>query len=205
MNGPSGLAKLTQSGVLLCFTMTRFVSSFSSPYIVSLGLLWASLGAAGQQPPSNKQPRQIQMFTVQQDGSLAEISCETAVIDSEHFGMSPSANSQNTIYFVRLPGGKAKIRYTDGRDVRIIALLPGSVDPRQIELLSFESRGEIRVSYLRPFGRSSEGNLNARSFRARQAKDGRWLLEPSSQLRPGEYCFSPKFNSDNFCFGVDTK
>jgi hypothetical protein len=186
--------------------MTRFVSSFSSRYIVvSLGLLWLTAGAAGQQPPSNKQLRQIQMFTLQQDGSLAEIGCETAAIDSERYATNTVANPQGIVSLARLPGGQAKIRYTEGQDVRIIALLPGSVDIGQIELMSFENRGKIRVSYLRPFRGGSGGNWNTHPVRARQFKDGRWLLEPTSQLGPGEYCFSPKFNNDNFCFGVDKK
>jgi hypothetical protein len=186
--------------------MTRFVSSFRSPYtFVSLGLLWLTAGAAGQQPPSNKSSRQIQMFTVQQDGSLAEISCETAAIDSDRYATNTVANPQGIATLARLPGGQAKIRYTDGQEVRIVAVLPGSVDPRQIELRSFQNRGEIRVVYLGPFRGGSGDNWNLHAFHARQSKDGRWLFEPSSQLRPGEYCFSAKFNNDNFCFGVDKR
>ncbi|HWW98458.1 MAG TPA: hypothetical protein VNY74_12200 [Edaphobacter sp.] len=170
---------------------------------VSLGLLWVTAGAAGQQHASNKQPKEVQMFTLQQDGSLTEISRETAAEDSERVGMSV-ANPQNIVVLARLPGGKAKIRYTEGQDVRTIAIL-GSVDPSQIELISFENRGQIRVAYLAPFRSKYKGHWNTHPFRARQLKDGRWLLEPSSQLDPGEYCFSPKFDEDNFCFGIDKK
>ena len=140
------------------------------------------------------------MFAVRQDDSLVEITCETAVIDFERFGMA--AGGAN---LARLPGRSAKIRFTEGQEVRIIALLPGAVDPRRLELQSFEYRGMTRVSYIGPFKAGPGANWNARSFRAQQLKDGRWLLEPASQLRPGEYCFSPKFNYDNFCFGVDKK
>jgi hypothetical protein len=174
---------------------------------VSLGLFWVTLGAAGQQPPSNKQQREIQMFALQQDGSLFEISCETAGTDYEQSAASFVASPRNTLILVRLPGGAAKVRYIAGQNIRVIAALPGSVDVRQLELLSFETRSKTRVSYLGRCGRAlgDHGHWNTRSFRARQSKDGRWLLETTSQLGPGEYCFSPKFNNDNFCFGVDKK
>lgn len=145
------------------------------------------------------------MFTLQQDGSLTEISRETAAQDIESVGMNSTyASPQNTVELARLPGGKAKIRYTEGQDVRTIAIL-GSVEPGQIELISYENRGTTRVAYLAPFRRGYQGHWNTHPFRARQLKDGRWLLEPSSQLNPGEYCFAAKFNDDNFCFGIDKK
>jgi hypothetical protein len=179
----------------------------SSPYaFVSLGLLWVTLGAAGQQPPSNKQQRKIQMFTLQRDGSLSEISCETAA-SVDRLVASNAGYPRNMVTFALLPGGTAKIRYTAGQDIQIIALLPGSVDVRQLELLTFKTQGKTRVSYL-GLGRSRgepEVHWNTHSFHVGQLNDGRWLLEPTSQLSPGEYCFSPKFNHDNFCFGVDTK
>lgn len=187
--------------------MRRFVMSSSSRLytFVGLGLLWITVWAVGQQPVSNKQLREIQMFTMQQDGNLTEISRETAAIDSEHFGLGATATAQNTVTLAKLSGDKAKVRYAEGQDVRIIALLPHSVDPRQLELQSFENRGKNRVAYLRPFGQRSGGNWNTRSFHVQPLKDGNWLLEPTSHLGPGEYCFSPKFNNDNFCFGVDKK
>ena len=172
---------------------------------VSLGLSLVTAGAAGQQPAPNKQLQEVRMFTLQQDGSLTEISREMAAEDLESAGMNAThASPQNTVELARLPGGKAKLRYTEGQDVRTIAIL-GSVDPGQIELVSFENRGTIRVSYRAPFRGGYKGHWNTHPFRARQLKDGRWLLEPSSQLGPGEYCFSPKFNDYNFCFGVDKK
>lgn len=151
------------------------------------------------------------MFTLQQDGSLTEISRETAAADSERAGLSRVPSPQNTVHLaektfdlVRLPGGKAKLRYTEGQDVRTIAML-GSAEPGLIELVSYENRGTTRVAYLAPSRRGYKDHSNTHPFRARQLKDGRWLLEPSSQLGPGEYCFSPRFNDDNFCFGIDKK
>ncbi len=186
--------------------MTGRVRSFRSLYArVSLGLLGLTLGAAGQQTHPQKAPL-LQMFAVQPDGSAAQLIGETAAIDLEQVRPTTNgANAQNTLTLARLPGGKAKVRYLAGQEVRIIVLLSTSVDPIKIELQPFESRGEIRVAYLGPF-RSREGvNPNALPFRARLAKDGRWLFEPGSKLDAGEYCFSPKFNNDNFCFGVDKK
>jgi hypothetical protein len=172
---------------------------------VSVGLLWIAVWATGQQPVSNKQPREIQMFTMQQDGSLTEINRETAAIDSEHSGLGVTATSQNTYYIGKLPGDRATVRYAEGQNIQIIALLPHSIDPRRLELQPFENRGKIRITYLRPFGPGSgSSSRNTRSFHAQQLTDGRWLLEPS-RLGPGEYCFSPKFNNDEFCFGVDKK
>jgi hypothetical protein len=146
------------------------------------------------------------MFAIQQDGSLTAISHETAAIDYERFGVGfgNSPNSRNTVATARLPGDKAKIRYPDDHHVRIIALIPRSFDPRQLELQSFEIRGKMRVAYLRRFGQVSGSNWNTHSFHAQQQADGSWLLEPS-RLAPGEYCFSPKFNNDNFCFGIDRR
>ena len=142
------------------------------------------------------------MFTLHQDGSLTEISCETAAIGLERSGLGNYA--RNTVTFAKLPGDRAKARYAEGQNIQIVALLPRSVDPRQLELQSFENQGKIRVVYLGTFGSGSGRNWNTRSFHAQQRPDGSWLLEPS-QLRPGEYCFSPRFNNDNFCFGVDKK
>jgi hypothetical protein len=174
--------------------------------IVGLGLLSITIYVIGQQAVPAKQSREIQMFIIQQDGSLTAISRETAAIDYENFGvgLGNNANSRNTVATVKLPGDRAKIRDPDGQDVRIIALLPHSFDPRQLELQSFEIRGKMRVAYLDRFGQVSGSNWNTHSFHAQQQTDGSWLLEPS-RLAPGEYCFSPKFNNDNFCFGVDRK
>jgi hypothetical protein len=180
------------------------VSSRTLYTFVSLGFLWITGWAGGQQPVSNKQPRQIQMFTMQQDGSLIEINLETAAIGLDQSGLGNTATPRNTVTFAKLPGDRAKTRYAEGQAIQIIALLPRSVDPRQLELQSFENHGKIRVAYLRPFGSGPGKNWNTRSFHAQPLKDGSWLLEPS-QLRPGEYCFSPRFNNDNFCFGVDKK
>ncbi len=185
----------------------RSPSSLSA--FACLGLVLLNAGAAGPQPPSNKQLREIQMFALQQDGSLTEISREIAAIDNEQFGMSAIPTSKNTvavtqnsISIARLSGGTANIRYTTGQNIRIIAQLPDSVEPGQIELELFERRGKTRITQLRPFARGPS-HWNTLSFHARRLKDGRWLFEPQSQLDSGEYCFSPRFNNDNFCFGID--
>jgi hypothetical protein len=172
---------------------------------VVLMFLSVIAGVAEQRPMSGKQLREVQMFALQPDGSLPEISRETAAVDNEHIGTTMTATPGNTATFARLSGGKAKFRYTEGQEIRIIAQLPTSSDPRQIELHEFENRGMIRVSYLQAFGSRSDSSWNTHSFRARQLKDGRWLLEPALPLKHGEYCFSPKFSNANFCFGVDGK
>jgi hypothetical protein len=146
------------------------------------------------------------MFAVQQNNQIRDVTRETAVTDLEHYGMGSTANPQNTMALARLPDPKAKIRYLESDDIRIVALLPKSTDPRQLELRAFEIRGATRVSYLRPFGNVPAPSMNTRSFHAQPLKEeGHWLLEPTSHLPAGEYCFSPKFNSDDFCFGVDKK
>ena len=142
------------------------------------------------------------MYSLQKDGSLRQISREIAAIDSEHFGLGASANANNTVVLARLPGGKATLRYLQGEAIKIVASLPHSVDPRQLQLHKFQTKGEIRTSYLGRFRGESPGTWNTLSFHAQPLADGSWLLEPN-QLRAGEYCFSPNFNNDNYCFGVN--
>jgi hypothetical protein len=177
--------------------MKHLVSSSGNLHaFVCLGLLWFTTGAAGQQPPASKESKQIQMFTPRPDGNLTEITSESAFLDHETL--------DNFERIAWLSGPKAKIRFSNTQAVRVIAVLPKSVDPRQLQLRSFKSRGLIRIADLGPVGRSSiVHDWNTHSFVARHSKDGRWMFEPESQLAPGEYCFSPTFNNDHYCFGVD--
>jgi hypothetical protein len=107
---------------------------------------------------------------------------------------------------LRLPGAKSTIRFKEGDAIEIWAELPKKIDPRRVELLKFETRGQQRVTYIAAFGaRNSEGHWNTLPFRARQIRDGKWLLEPTIQPQSGEYCFTLPSGNEHFCFGVDKK
>jgi hypothetical protein len=165
------------------------------------GLIWVSTGGAGQQASSNAKWRSIQMFSVQQDGVLREIAMETAAIDQEKSTYF-SRSMAGIVDVARLPGGKASLRYSQRQAIKILAHLPPSVDPRQLALFAFETKGPVRITYLGRFWRKSPDHWNTYSFHAQPLTDGSWLLEPN-QLAIGEYCFSPKFSNQNYCFGVD--
>ncbi len=110
------------------------------------------------------------MFNIQPDDTLAEIGREISAIDLESTGSV--ANARTLLTLARLPGAKARIRYTEGQDVHIVAMLPGSIDPKQIELHAFVHQGEMRVTYLRPFGRSYVPTWNTLPFHAQPLADG---------------------------------
>jgi hypothetical protein len=165
--------------------------------LLGMALIWGAVYSSGQQPAANTQPKEIQMYSLQKSGVLRPISLEVAGVSMEDFSFKLSPSFTNSVYVARISGPKAALRYARSETIQIVALLPHAVDPRQIRLHAFATKGNMRVSYL---GRS--GDLNTRSFHAQPTTDGNWLLEPS-QLQAGEYCFSPKFNNDNYCFGVD--
>jgi len=84
--------------------------------------------------------------------------------------------------------------------------LPPKVTPNDLELLLFRKVGEQRVTELAPVGdRFRPHSADSLAFKVFNAGVERWRLEPAKKLDPGEYCFSPVFNNDNFCFGVDGK
>ena len=158
---------------------------------VHLGVLLTQYGLRANNPSPSKQPQQIQMFTIRQDGSLTEINSETSWNDIERFGMSPNVTSLKPVDIARLSGKKATSRYTEGQVIRIVALLPRAVDPRQLEFRSFQNRGNIRVAYLGPYNdRSGRGGWSTLSFHAGQLKDGRWVLEPLTIGTRGILLFS---------------
>lgn len=158
-----------------------------------------SLFALAQKPSS------VKMWALLPTGEV-EVEREIAVIDSQNQSTTSYANPGNTFEFARLPQGKAKLRYKRGESVQFLASLPETTTPRSIELLRMENHGAMRTVNLRPFGASPDvPSWNTLSFRARRLQDGRWLFEPAKPPDPGEYCFSPKYNNDNFCFGVEKK
>ncbi len=197
---------LERKGNVLTFlpAMTRASAPFGLLVFAAFTISLLAQAQPQSRPLSGNQLREVQMFALASDDTLAELPREIAVIDNERGTASNVATPQNTAVVARLGGGKAKHRFAEGQPVRILAQLPAGSDPRQIALHSFEKRGQIRVSYLAPFGGGPE-TWNTHSFRARLLKDGRWLLEPAASLTPGEYCFSPKTSNDNFCFGIDAR
>jgi hypothetical protein len=175
---------------------------------VLMYLLGFSLTPAGVQAQSapSKQSRELRVYVQQPNGELLQVRREYSVEDTEHEGMSRTANRWNTAVMLRLPGAKSTVRVKEGDAIEVLAELPKKIDPRGMELLKFETRGLQRVTYTSAFGaRSSEGHWNTLPFRARQDLDGKWLLEPTIQLLPGEYCFTLPSGNEHFCFGVDKK
>lgn len=170
-----------------------------------LGLCLTPAGVQAQSVPS-KQSRELRVYVQQPNGELLQVPHEYSVQDTEHEGMSRSANRWNTAVMLRLPGAKSTIRLKEGDAFEVWAELPKKIDPRRIELLKFETRGQQRVTYISAFGaRSSEGHWNTLPFRAWQSLDGKWLLEPTIQPQSGEYCFTLPSGNEHFCFGVDKK
>jgi hypothetical protein len=140
------------------------------------------------------------------DDDIRPIPLENSVRDTERANTSQVGNRFTTAEMLRLQGDKAVSRYKEGESIRIWAELPDFDHPRTIELLKFETRGKQRITYLSGFGASSgEGHWNTVSFKARQNKIGKWLLEPAVQLPPGEYCFTLRSLMDHYWFGVDKK
>ena len=162
-------------------------------------------GVQAQSPPI-KQPRKASFYIQQPSGELLQVPHEDSAKDTDHEGMSTNANRWNTSVMLRLPGAKSTIRLKEGDTIQVWAELPKKIDPRGIELLKFETRSGQRVTYISAYGaRSSEGHWNTLAFRARQSQSGEWLLEPTVQPPPGEYCFTLPSGTEHFCFGVDNR
>lgn len=173
--------------------------------IYLLGLILIPAGVRAQSPPS-KHSQESRVYVRQSSGELLQVPREYSVQDTEHEGMGHTATRLNTAVMLRLPGAKSTVRLKEGDAIEVWAELPKKVDPRRIELLKFETRGQQRVTFISAFGaRSSEPHWNTLPFRARQNLDGKWLLEPTIQPLNGEYCFTLPSGNEHFCFGVDKK
>jgi hypothetical protein len=163
---------------------TRMHARFCFFYLLGLSLVPAALPA--QSHPA-KQFRQSKLYVQQSNGEPLQIPREYSVQDTEHEGMSQNANRWNTAVMLRIPGAKSTVRLKEGGTIGFWAELPNKIDPARMELLKFETRGQQRVTLISAFGaRNSEPHWNTVSFRARQSRDGRWLLEPTTQLTTAE-------------------
>jgi hypothetical protein len=171
--------------------------------LLGLGLTPSGIQA---QSPLIKQSREVSFYVQQPNGELLQVPHEYSAQDTEHEGMSRNANRRNTSVMLRVPGAKSTIRLKEGDAIEVWAELPKKIDPRRIELLKFETRSQQRITYISAFGaRSSEGHWNTLAFRAQQGRDDKWLLQPTIQPPPGEYCFTLPSGTEHFCFGVDKK
>lgn len=174
--------------------------------LMSIFVLSLTPSRVQAQSPLTKKSQQANFHVQLSNGELLQIPREYSAQDYAHEGMSTNANRRNTSVVLRLPGAKSTIRLKESDRIAVWAELPKKIDPRRIELLKFETRGEQRVTYISAFqARSSEGHWNTLAFRARQSRDGKWLLEPATQPPPGEYCFTLPSGTEHFCFGVDKK
>lgn len=163
--------------------------------------------AAQPAPLSGKQLRELKLYIQSPTGELSLVPREVGFANEEATRDFPTsvATPQTVVETVRLPGTKAKVRFTQGQPIEIFAEMPFGSDPRQLELFHFGIRGKQRVTYIEPFRNPNRGmHWNTISFRAGLLKDGRWNLMPPT-LAVGEYCFSPHSSHDSFCFGVDPK
>lgn len=160
------------------------------------------VGAAQQKPMSSAQVREVQIYLRQANGQLSELQGETAVRDGRNYHPFPLGSVPKDS--IVLPGEKARLRFKQDAAVQFHAKLPAGTDPRQLELIHFESYGKQRWSLVEEAHVASSAPApGSLSFKATRSADGGWILQPVASARVGEYCFSPSLSDQSFCFGVD--
>jgi hypothetical protein len=152
----------------------------------------------GQAKPVYKQ---VKMFLIQADQQI-ELAREVATVSREQDQVG-GVNLPSE-YVAHLSGGNAKNRLKVGDSLQVLAQLPPDFTPKMIELFHFTSYGGERIVVMQDVRDPTHRHINTLSFRAGLRNDGQWVLTPL-QLKPGEYCFSPRLGNDNFCFGIDAK
>jgi hypothetical protein len=172
--------------------------------ICLFGTILASLSLPAQSD-LDKPSHELRAYVQQPSGDIVPVPREYAASGLQSEGINPQANSRNTAEMLWLPGAQAAVRLQEHDAIKVWAELPQGTDIRSIELLKFETRGKRRVTYTSAFRRGDQGHWNTVAFKARQNKQGKWLIEPAVQLPPGEYCLTPRSSIDQFCFGVDKK
>jgi hypothetical protein len=170
----------------------------------------SAFGVAQSQPPAQaplpEHTREVRMFAQDANGNISEVAREVASCDRDISVAPGRRKPTNRVVIGRLPQPKAKLRFKQGEPVALLTWMPSKVMPNDLELLLYRVVGEQRVTDLAPEGgRFRRPAADSITFKVFNAGVERWKLAPAKQLDPGEYCFSPLFNNDNFCFGVDAR